>query len=210
MSGDLRFKCGYQNEASYLVNPTMRIAVDLDSVLADTMATFCRILNERHSTQYTVESFTQWNAWQIADITKDEFFRTLDEAWLQWQTVPATEEKLTDKVKLLRSFGKVDIVTGRSQETVPYATLWLKEHRISYDEFVRTESTRAKVKLNYDVYIDDSADLMSLIASRLGGSGILYSQPWNRKAPDMPKIFRVERWEQIPKVLQELTASSTE
>lgn len=187
----------------------MRIAVDLDCVLADTMAAFCRIFNERHSTQFTAESFTQWNAWEIAHITKDEFFRTFDEAWFQWRTVPATEENLADKLELLRNLGKVDIVTGRSQETVPYATLWLQEHHITYDEFVRTESTRAKVKLNYDVYIDDSADLMSLIASRLDSNGILYSQPWNRKAPIMPRIFKVERWEQIPRVLEGLGASGT-
>jgi len=185
----------------------MRIAVDLDGVLADTMVAFCRILNERRSTQFTVESFTQWNAWEIAHITKDEFFRTLDQAWFQWRTIPATEESLADKVGLLRNFGKVDIVTGRSEETVPYANLWLKEHHISYDEFIRTDSTRAKVKLNYGVYVDDSADLMSLIASRLDSSGILYSQPWNRRAPDMPNIFRVKRWEEIPTVLQRLAES---
>jgi hypothetical protein len=74
---------------------------------------------------------------------------------------------------------------------------------------VRTASTKAKVKLNYEVYIDDSADLMSLIASRLDSKGILYSQPWNRKSPEMPRIFRVERWEQIPRVLKRLAASST-
>jgi uncharacterized HAD superfamily protein len=187
----------------------MRIALDLDGVLADTMVTFCRILNARHSTRFTVDSFTQWNAWEIAGITVEEFFRTLDGAWLQWRTIPPTEERLTDKVALLKEFGKVDIVTGRSEETVPYANLWLQEYHIPYDKFVRTASTKAKVKLNYEVYIDDSADLMSLIASRLDSKGILYSQPWNRKSPEMPRIFRVERWEQIPRVLKRLAASST-
>jgi uncharacterized HAD superfamily protein len=185
----------------------MRIAVDLDGVLADTMVAFCRILNERRSTQFTVESFTQWNAWEIAHISKDEFLRTLDQAWFQWQTIPATEENLANKVGLLSKFGTVDIVTGRSEETVSCANLWLQEHNISYDEFVRTASTRAKVKLNYGVYIDDSADLMSLIASKLDSSGVLYSQPWNRRAPDMPKVFRVKRWKEIPTVLQRLADS---
>ena len=186
----------------------MRIAVDLDGVLANTMAAFCRILNKRRSTQFTVESFTQWKAWEIAHISKDDFFRTLDQAWFQWQTIPATEENLSDKVKLLRVFGKVDIVTGRSEQTISHANLWLQAHHISYDDFIRTDSTKAKAKLNYDVYIDDSADLMPLIASRLDSHGVLYSQPWNRGAPDMPRVFRVERWKQIPVVLEQLAESN--
>ncbi len=58
----------------------VRIAVDLDGVLADTIVTFCAILNKRYSTNFTADSFVRWNAWEIAHITKDEFFRTLDES----------------------------------------------------------------------------------------------------------------------------------
>ena len=187
-------------------SPTMRIAVDLDGVLADTMVTFCRILNERHSTQFTVDSFIHWNAWDIAHITKDEFFRTLDEAWFDWRTIPPTEENLGEKVARLKNFGEVNIVTGRSEATVPHANSWLQQHHIPYHKFVRTVSTRSKVKLNYDLYIDDSAELMSLIASRLDSNGILYSQPWNRNAGNMPRIFRIERWDQIPEVLQKIAS----
>ena len=184
----------------------MRIAVDLDGVLADTMATFCELLNKRHKTRFTTESFTQWNAWEIAEITEDEFFRTLDEAWVRWQSLPPTEDHLAERITQVRNLGKLDIVTGRSERTVRYAMDWLQKHNIQYDEFVRTVSTMAKAKLDYDIFVDDSADLMSLIASRLDSHGILYSQPWNRKAPLMPGISRVERWEEIPQVMQRLLA----
>jgi len=167
----------------------------------------CRIINERLSTQLTVESITRWNAWEIAGITKDEFFRTLDAAWYDWKAVPPTEENLAEKVSRLRQFGKVDIVTGRSAETVPHASSWLQHHRILYDKFVRTESTRSKNRLSYDLFIDDSAELMSLLASRLDGWGILYLRPWNRDAPDMPRIFKVERWDEIPAVLREIDSN---
>ena len=185
---------------------TFRTAVDLDGVLADTMVTFCELLNERHSTQFTVNSFVQWNAWEIAHITKDEFFRTLDEAWFNWKSVPPIEKNIGEKVSQLRDFGRVDIVTGRSQETVQQAKAWLKEYRVRYDAFVRTVSTKAKAKLNYDLFIDDSAELMLLIASSLDKSGILYTQPWNKNASAMPRIFRVVRWDEIPAALERVTA----
>jgi hypothetical protein len=82
---------------------------------------------------------------------------------------------------------------------------WLKEHKIPYDTFVRAASTKAKAGLSYDVFIDDSAELMCLIASTLDKFGILYTQPWNRNAGDMQRVFRVEGWEYIPAVLRKVS-----
>ena len=186
----------------------MRIAVDLDGVLADTIVTFCTILNKRYSTHFTADTFVRWNAWEIANITKDEFFQTLDEAWFSWKDIPSIEENIGEKLTQIRPFGKVHIVTGRSLDTVRPAKRWLKEHKVSYDRFVRTPSSMAKAELSYDVFIDDSAELMSLLSSRVNTYGILYTQPWNRNASIMKRIFRVERWAQIPKLLRHVSATN--
>lgn len=188
----------------------MRIAVDLDGVLADTMVTVCHILNMKRSTRLKPESFDRWKAWQTAGISKEEFFRALDESWFQWENVPPTEQELDVKVGRLLEFGSVDIVTGRSLATVDDANSWLKKHLIPFNSFVRTnDSTKAKVILDYDLYVDDSAELMSLIASRLQGSGILYLRPWNRKSPDMPRIFKAQGWDQIPDIVKRLHTQET-
>jgi uncharacterized HAD superfamily protein len=184
----------------------LRIAVDLDGVLADTMVTFCRILNRHHSTQFTVDSFVQWKAWRIAHITESEFFRTLDEAWFEWETIPPVSNDIVEAVGRIHCFGRVDVVTGRSQRTVKAALAWLHEQKIPYDRFVRTASTRAKARLSYDVFVDDSPDLMSLIASSLNRVGILYTQPWNRKARERGRIFRVESWKEIPPLLENVSS----
>jgi uncharacterized HAD superfamily protein len=180
----------------------LRIAVDLDGVLADTIVSLCSILNKRLGAHFTPKSFVQWHAWEVAHITKDEFFRAMDEAWFDWGTIPPTEDNLAFKVDQLKKFGKVDIVTGRSQETVQPALSWLRNQGILYDEFVRTETTKAKASLNYDIFVDDAAELMILLASSFDRRGILYSQPWNQNAPSMPRIFRVQRWDEIPQKLE--------
>jgi uncharacterized HAD superfamily protein len=183
----------------------MRIAVDLDGVLADTMVTVCEILNRNRHAPLTVESFVRWKAWEIAGISRDKFFRSLDEAWFSWETIPPTEENLGSKVRELSRFGLVDIVTGRSQDTVSGANSWLQKHQIHFNSFVRTQnSTTAKLSLNYDLYIDDSAELMALIASRLQGSGVLYLRPWNRDAANMPRISKVETWDQVPSIAERI------
>jgi hypothetical protein len=154
-----------------------------------------------------VNSFVQWNAWRIAQITKEEFLRTLDEAWFEWETIPPVEENIGAEVSRIHGIGQVDIVTGRNQATVQAAKSWLEEHKVPYDTFVRTASTGAKAKLNYDVFIDDSAELMSLVGSSFDRYGILYTQPWNRTAKDLPRIYRVERWKQIPDLLERVSAT---
>ncbi len=182
----------------------LSIAFDLDGVLANTMVPVCRMINQRHSAHFEVSSFVRWKAWEIAKITKDEFFRTLDQAWLDWPTIPPTEERIAEKVGRLLPFGKVDIVTGRSLATVAPANSWLKEQGIQFSSFVRTNSSNDKVRLNYDVFIDDSPELMSQLSSRRNKHGILYTQPWNAELSRMPRISRVNSWSQIPGIVRRM------
>jgi 5'(3')-deoxyribonucleotidase len=181
-----------------------RVAVDLDGVLANTMAACCRIINARHLTHFEVASFVHWEAWQIANISRDEFFRSLDDAWFHWRTIPPTEEQLAEKVGKLLEFSKVDIVTSRSPETVASARAWLKAERIRFNSFIRTNSGMDKADLDYDVFVDDSPELMSALALKPDSYGILYTQPWNKELPTMPRISRVDSWSQIPERAREI------
>lgn len=180
----------------------LKIALDLDGVLANTMQTFCELTNSRRSTHFTPEQFDRWNAWEITKTNKDEFLRTLDEAWFNWRSIPPVEENLAEKISSLQRMGQVDLVTARSEVTVPFAKEWLHHQKIPYNKFVRTESTAAKSYLDYDFFIDDSANLMPLIASRMFGYGILYEQPWNRTALNMPRIFRIQKLEEALPLLK--------
>jgi uncharacterized HAD superfamily protein len=200
--GSKRFLTGHLAKTGAL-----RIAVDLDGVLADTMVTVCEILNKRLSKNFTPESFVRWRAWETAGITREEFFNALDEAWFSWQAIPPTEENLGATIKKLTEWGVVDIVTGRSPATVPQANSWLEEHKIFYNSFVRTDnSTIAKLTLNYNVYVDDSAELMSLLAAEPQGFGVLYLRPWNRSSARMSRVFRAEKWGQIPGIVEQVSA----
>ena len=181
-----------------------RIAVDLDGVLADTIVPCCRIINSAHGTNFEVSSFNQWNAWEVAHIPKDEFLRSLDSAWHDWRTIPPTEENLEHKVARLLPLAGVDIVTGRSPETVTSAKSWLRFHRIEYNSFVRTNSTLDKAKLSYEVFIDDSPELMYALSATPGRHGILYTQPWNKQLPELPGIYRADSWNQILESLERI------
>lgn len=180
----------------------LRIGLDLDGVLAEAMIGWCELYNQRYSKSLSLEDIRAWDVWKIVGIHRDEFFRILDDAWLQWERIPATEEGVGEQVKLLRELGTVDLVTGRSARTVASAKEWLKAHSIPYDRFVRTESTVAKIRLNYDIFVDDSPRLMQLIASKSTALGILYTRPWNRDAQIPTVIRRVTRWAEVPPIVR--------
>jgi len=182
-----------------------RIAVDLDGVLAETMEAWCRMVNERFGTRIKLEDLDTWTSWLKTGITKDQFFEILDETWATWEDIPPTEPDLAVKVAKVEKLGSLDIVTGRSRQTVEHAKAWLSHHKIPYERFVRVRGWRDKIFLNYDVYVDDAPELMPLISRNPVMWGILYERPWNRNLAVMPRVFRVETWNQVPRILRQMT-----
>ena len=180
----------------------LKIAIDLDGVLAEAMIGWCELYNERHGQSLSLEDIRAWDVWKLVKIQRDEFFRLLDDAWLQWERIPLTEQDAAEQVKLLHDFGTVDVVTGRSARTVASAKEWLKAHSIPYDRFVRTESAIAKTRLNYDVFVDDSPALMQHIASKSTALGILYTRPWNVDTQIPTVVRRVIRWAEVPPIVR--------
>ena len=178
--------------------PLPKLAVDLDGVLADTIVPCCRITNARYSKNLEPESITKWKAWELVGISENEFFRALDDAWSNWRNIPPTEDHLAEKVEKLLPIGIVDIVTGRSPGTVAPAKSWLKEQGIKFNSFVRTNGAMDKLRLNYEIFIDDSPELMAALAGKEGKRGVLYSQPWNREVAVGQEVSRVESWVDIP------------
>lgn len=180
----------------------LKIGVDLDGVLAEAMVVWCDLYNKRYCGTLKLEDIRAWDVWKIVKIPREEFFRLLDDAWMDWQRMPPTEQDVGEQVALLREFGTVDIVTGRSARTVTQAREWLKVHSIPYHRFVRTESTLVKINLSYDIFVDDSPRLMEQIASRSTALGILYTRPWNRDSRIPTVVRRVDRWADIPPIVR--------
>jgi len=182
----------------------LRIAVDLDGVLAETMEAWCKRANDFLGTNYTIADLDTWASWRKLGITREQFFQFLDEAWDDWQSIPPTEPRLSEKVRKITGEGQIDVVTGRSRESVRAAKQWLADQNIPYKRFVRVPGWKDKIFLNYDVYIDDAPELMPLISRNPLMWGILYSRPWNRTVPELRQIFRVESWTEIPALVKRM------
>ena len=97
----------------------LRVAVDVDGVLAETMEAWIKTFNKLHGTRFKLKDIDSWASWIKFGISKDEFYRILEGTWENWIEIPPTEPDLAVKVQRAERYGILDIVTGRTQRTVP-------------------------------------------------------------------------------------------
>ncbi|MCX8203350.1 MAG: hypothetical protein N3H32_03425 [Nitrososphaeria archaeon] len=166
----------------------MRIALDLDGVLANTMKVWLEIWNAERFPRLEYESVDEWDFWKRLGITEAEFGAMFSRAWSRWPEIPPAEDRLAEKVRALSELGKVDVVTGRPKEDERHIRSWLELHSVEYRALVI--GVARKAELGYDVYIDDSPRLAEDLVGRRGVL-LLRDQPWNKSVRDDSKVRRI-------------------
>jgi hypothetical protein len=180
----------------------MKIALDVDGVLADIIFAWLEEYNKTHEKIMRKEDIAQWDFWKRLGFDKYMFFAELSRCWSKWTEVPPMEEDIAKAVEKLHSLGTVDIVTARDADSTKYVKQWLEHNRIKYDEYVAVMTGREKADLEYDIFIDDSPHNVVRIASK-GKNAIVYDQPWNRNV-NGEKIVRIKRLEEAAQVISDL------
>ena len=157
----------------------MKIALDVDGVLADVIVSW---LNYSNSIRPSISKnqVTDWEFWKKFNINPFDFYSELSSCWKNWQSIPTTQENLSDITKNLSTLGQVDIVTARERSTDSFVKNWLNYHDISYDNYISVINGPMKADLDYDVFIDDSP-LNAIKFLESNKKVILYSQPWNQQ-----------------------------
>lgn len=179
----------------------MRIAVDVDGVLADIMSVWLDYYNRRHGSSLSKEQIERWDFWKSIGYTAERFYEELAICWREWHRVPVMENGIAESMALLRKLGKVDIVSA--QMAREHVRRWLEHNRILYDDYVSVARGVDKADLEYDVFIDDSPANAESIAS-MGRLVLLYDQPWNRSIRDDGRyIVRVKSMEGVRIVLMD-------
>ena len=166
----------------------MRIALDVDGVLADVIRTWLSY-NNKVRTTILKSDISEWDFWKKYNINKFEFYEELSRCWRSWKSIPPTENSLSYASKEISKLGTVDIVTAREDSTHDHVKNWLKMHDIAFRNYVGVLEGTEKAKLDYDIFIDDSPlNAESMLA--LDKSVILYNQPWNVGFDD-PRAKRI-------------------
>ncbi|NQV40286.1 MAG: hypothetical protein HQ505_07100 [Nitrosopumilus sp.] len=166
----------------------MKIALDVDGVLADVIMSWLNYSNSIRP-EIAKHQITSWEFWNEFKIDRYDFYNELSSCWKNWMTIPTTEKNLSSITKSLTEIGQVDIVTARERSTNSFVKSWLDHHNIEYDNYVSVIDGPMKADLDYDVFIDDSP-LNAEQFLKNNKKVILYSQPWNQHFSEN-KIHRV-------------------
>ena len=190
-----------------LAKDTLRIALDLDGVLADATGSWLRLFKQRFRVPLRRSQINEWDFWKRLGLKQKDFEDIFAEAWQRWQSIRETEGNLPEKVDRLRSLGELDIVTGRSRDTIKYAAKWLSNKRINFGKIVLVGTYAPKAHLDYDVFIDDSPRHANE-AAECGKIGLLYNQPWNKNVGEKDNLIRIQNLQDASTILENKLAES--
>ena len=180
----------------------MKIALDVDGVLADIIFVWLDQYNKTHKKSITSDDIVQWDFWKELGFDKYRFYEELSNCWSRWIEVPPMEQGIAAAVEKLHSVGVVDIVTARDTASTKYVKKWLEHNKIKYNDYIAVMRGRDKADLDYDIFIDDSPHNVVMIASK-GKNALLYDQPWNKSITDT-KIVRIKKLEEAVNVISDL------
>lgn len=179
----------------------MRIALDVDGVLANMIEPLLRLYEDETGVRITVEEVDDWDFWKKRGISKQKFIELMIRTWSRWWEIEPLEDDVSEDVDKLNRLGHVDIVTQRPAKTIGYVKEWLARNKIRYRKFTWVPPRTTKAKLSYDIYIDDSPKLAEEL-NKLGRPMLLYNQPWNRSFGETSIIRRVYSLDDCIRILE--------
>jgi 5'(3')-deoxyribonucleotidase len=163
----------------------LRIAVDIDGVLADQVSLILKRLNSKYGLKLKKDDITEWDQ-KIADTNiKIEIENALLERdyILSLPLIQGSKEGM----KYLYQNHHVTVATARPKITEDTTRKWVSSH-FKYHDFCNTKG-KSKDCVDSDVLIDDYVPNIEEF-SKNKGVGLLFSQPWNRERNRLENLIR--------------------
>lgn len=180
----------------------MKIGVDIDGVIADSLNTWVRELNRHFAQDKKLEDIVFYQFEKIYNVSweeMDRFFRTNQELLL---TNLAPVEQAAEILRRLKDDHDLMLITARPEQYRYLTEKWLREHGIVYDNLVMTnfgdKSCHCK-SMDIEIFIEDSLE-NALSIYQAGIPVILFDAPYNQGP--LPKgMLRKKNWQEIYQAL---------
>jgi len=98
--------------------PFLKIAVDVDGVLADLAGMLLMLKVYREATGVDLGREFIDEFWRKVPMTEREFFKMVARAWSRWDVIGLLEDDAAEDVEQLAALGCVDIIIPRQAKTV--------------------------------------------------------------------------------------------
>lgn len=187
----------------------MKIGIDLDEVLADTLSAFVRYHNGVYGTVFKRDDFSSYRFSEVIGGTEAGVYREFEDFCRSpfnghLQPVMGAQKA----VQQLSRLHELILVTSRSASVEKETAAWIHRyfpHHFSEIYFTNhylpeKKTTKASVceAQRIDVLIEDQLKY-ALECSSLKRKILLLDYPWNRSTNLPANIYRVRSWEEILK-----------
>jgi uncharacterized HAD superfamily protein len=190
----------------------MKIGIDFDDVLAQTLSALVLYHNNEYGTKIERNSHSCFDLPNVWGVSKEECLDRLFKFYRsQYHKEMLPLEGVAKALSDLSKKHELTIITARPKEVIKETEDWLKKYlpnhkmpiHLSYFYLLdRAMESKGELcyKLGVDLFIDDSMTNIKDIASR-NIPCLLLSMPWN-KVDDLPKnVRRVNNWDEIVKYI---------
>lgn len=186
----------------------MRIGIDIDEVLADSLSAIINFHNDTYDTALTRNQFHSYRFWEIWGGTMDEAIKKI----YDFHRTPYFQNILPvsgaqDGVKALKDKHDLYIVTSREADIIDDTKHWIEQYFPNMftdihfaNHYYQNGNPLTKKSIcdaiNLDLLIDDSHDL-ALECHNQNRKILLYDCPWNQSDNLPDGIHRVYSWPEI-------------
>lgn len=187
----------------------MKIAVDIDGVLADQVGGALKKIEEKYGLRYSKD-----------DVNRAHWSFGGRDIWLEISELLANPEYVMELSVIegsqiaLRQLTRhcVYVVTARRPETEKATKQWLNTHFPCLKEYYHAR-TGTKHTIPSDILIDDfDLNVVEFVKSNPDRYGILFMQPWSINGAEIEKhqdrIYYCDKWQNVVDAICEIEGAA--
>ncbi len=188
----------------------MRIGIDIDGVIADTLPLLVDELNAYFKTNIQYEKVTSYDICKVYNIDRQQlqsFIKKKEKILIE---KPQPIEGAIEHIKMLKHISDLFIISARVGKFYRQTVSWLKKYGIDWDGLVLLGShdkAETCVRMQLNVFIEDSLYNAQQISAR-GIPVLLLDAPYNRGSlPSL--VYRTCSWRETYHAVQQILNRNT-
>ncbi|MGC8537896.1 MAG: 5' nucleotidase, NT5C type [Candidatus Micrarchaeia archaeon] len=188
----------------------VRLSVDLDDTLADTIAEWTKEASTKLGREVRKEELTEYHLENVIELNHKTITEIFRDIWNNYNRVPLLDRCIPKVISDLRDLFEIFIITAAvgSRSDV---SAWLEKYKINYDKLIMVEHSKDKLDLSNEygisVFVDDNPILADMVISS-NKKVVMIKQPWNTKFIDehvSKNLFAVSNWIEAESALKRIS-----
>lgn len=195
----------------------MKIAIDLDEVLAEFMVGFLKWWNLEHQTNLTFGEVSDYHFENFIGVDKDELTRKLHEFYKTDFYIDASVvDGAREAIEQLVRTNDLYLITARQEVNRGVTLAWIDRYfpnifkevallnHYALDGSPAVSKGEICGKLGCQVIVDDNPhNIQSLLDE--GVRVVVFNKPWNSYLRMPPQVIRADDWPEIVEAVNKLT-----